>query len=248
MSRLSIKTLRCILSQYLDKYRFHQINLWSPLLFFSLSPFLVFSQEPLPSCRYDDLFTKYQNYTDWHVTLLDTIYTLPESYSPPDLVLTSEAGLSPDYKLRTIVIAPLKNLLQDAKAAGVNLELQSAYRSYSYQRTTFESWVEKEGKEAALKSSARPGHSEHQLGTAVDFREIGGKAPWDVEDFAQTPGGAWLAEHAWKYGFIMSYSQGHEDITCYIYEPWHYRYMGIEVAKAVKESGLTLRQWLWQQQ
>ncbi len=246
MSRLSIKTLRCILSQHLDKYRFRQINLWSLLLFFSFSPLLVFSQEPLPVCDYKDIPTHYQTYSDWPITLLDTIYMLPESYTPPDLVLTSEAGLSPDYKLRSLVIEPLKNLLQAAKAAGYGLELQSAYRSYSYQKTTFESWVDKEGEAAALKSSARPGHSEHQLGTSVDFREIGGKAPWDLEDFAQTPGGAWLAEHAWEYGFIMSYPKGQSSITCYIYEPWHYRYVGMDVAKAVTESGLTLREWLWQ--
>jgi zinc D-Ala-D-Ala carboxypeptidase len=221
-------------------------------LLFSLFTFhfslFTFSQEPLPTCRYDDIPTQYQNYDDWHITLLDTIYMLPESYVPPDLVLTSEAGLSSDYKLRAIVITPLKNLLQDARAAGINLELQSAYRSYSYQVTTFESWVAKQGQEAALKSSARPGHSEHQLGTAIDFREKGGQAPWDLEDFAKTPGGAWLAENAWKYGFIMSYPKSKEDLSCYIYEPWHYRYVGLEVAKMVIESNLTLREWLWQQQ
>jgi D-alanyl-D-alanine carboxypeptidase len=217
-------------------------------LFSFLFPLLTSAQEPLPPCRYDDIPTQHQNYDDWPITLLDTIYMLPESYVPPDLVLASEAGLSADYKLRSIVIKPLKNLLQDAKAAGHALEIQSAYRSFSYQKTTFEYWVEKEGQEAALKSSARPGHSEHQLGTSVDFREVGGKAPWDLEDFAQTPGGAWLAQHAWEYGFIMSYPKGKENLSCYMYEPWHYRYVGIDVARAVRESTLTLREWLWQNQ
>jgi zinc D-Ala-D-Ala carboxypeptidase len=221
-------------------------------LLFSLSPLLpfysIFAQEPLPSCRYDDILTQYQNYTDWDITLLDTIYKLPDTYAPPDLVSVNEAGLSPDYKLRTVVIEPLKKLLTDAKAAGVNLEIQSAYRSYSYQVRTFQSWVTKEGKEAALKSSARPGHSEHQLGTALDFRKIGGQAPWDLEDFAQTPTGAWLAKNAWKYGFIMSYTKGTEAVSCYIYEPWHYRYVGLQVAKDVQESGLSLREWLWKYQ
>jgi D-alanyl-D-alanine carboxypeptidase len=228
----------------------------SPLRFpFSLLslPFLLFApyslaQEPLPTCRYDDILTEHQSYDDWSITLLDTIYMLPESYAPPDLVLVSAAGLSPDYQLRKFVIEPLKELLQAANAAGHNLEIQSAYRSYSYQQTTFQFWVEKEGEAAALQSSARPGHSEHQLGTAVDFREAGGKAPWDLEDFAQTPGGAWLAEHAWEYGFIMSYPKGKSELSCYIYEPWHYRYVGLEVAKAVKASGLSLREWLWQYQ
>jgi zinc D-Ala-D-Ala carboxypeptidase len=230
--------------------------LLSPIIFrtcfllftFSFLLFPVTAQTPLPSCRYDDIITKYQDYNDWHITLLDPIYKLPDTYAPPDLVSTTEAGLTSDYKIRAIVIEPLKNLLQAASSSSSPLEIQSAYRSYSYQVTTFESWVSKEGQEAALKSSARPGHSEHQLGTALDFKEAGGKAPWDIDDFAQTPGGAWLSDHAWEYGFIMSYSKEKESLTCYIYEPWHYRYVGLEVAKAVKESGLSLREWLWNNQ
>jgi zinc D-Ala-D-Ala carboxypeptidase len=206
------------------------------------------AQDPLPPCRYDDVLTSYQNYEDWQLTLLDTIYKLPETYAPSDLASTAQAGLSPDYKLRALVIPDLTALVQAAKGVGLGLELQSAYRSYSYQERTFQYWVNKQGYEAALKSSARPGHSEHQLGTAIDFRSAGGPAPWDMEDWAATPEGSWLAQHAWEYGFVMSYPPGKQAITCYIYEPWHYRYMGRDVAKAVKESGLTLREWLWRHQ
>jgi zinc D-Ala-D-Ala carboxypeptidase len=206
------------------------------------------AQEPLPACNYDDVLTIYQDYEDWQLTLLDTIYKLPETYAPSDLVSAAEAGLAPDYKVRSLVIPDLTALVQAAKAAGVPLELQSAYRSYSYQERTFQYWVNKQGYESALQSSARPGHSEHQLGTAMDFRSAGGPAPWDLEDWATTPAGNWLAQHAWEYGFVMSYPPGKQDITCYIYEPWHYRYVGKEVAKAIKESGLTLREWLWQRQ
>ncbi len=210
-------------------------------------PLFTFSQN-LPICRYDDVLTKQQSYDAWQLTLLDTIYKLPETYAPPDLVSTSEAGLSADYKLRTLVMPDLAALVQTATAAGKELELQSAYRSYSYQEKTFQYWVSKQGKAAALQSSARPGHSEHQLGTALDFRSAGGQAPWDIDDWATTPEGAWLAAHAWEYGFIMSYPKSKQETSCYVYEPWHYRYVGREVAKAVKESGLTLREWLWQQQ
>jgi zinc D-Ala-D-Ala carboxypeptidase len=204
----------------------------------------AFSQT-LPGCAYEDVLTTHQSYDDWQRTLLDTIYKLPGTYTPPDLVSVSQAGLAQDYKLRALVIPDLALLVRAAKEADVPLEIQSAYRSYSYQERTFQYWVSKEGYEVALESSARPGHSEHQLGTAVDFRSAGGAAPWDMEDWGQTPTGAWLAEHAWEYGFVMSYPPGKQDITCYIYEPWHYRYVGKEVAKAVKESGLTLREWLW---
>jgi zinc D-Ala-D-Ala carboxypeptidase len=217
-----------------------------------LSNFLIFpfthAQEPLPACRYDDVPTRHQDYDDWRLTLLDTIYRLPESYAPTDLVLASEAGLSPDYKLRSLVISDLTALVQAANAAGVALELQSAYRSYSYQATVFEGWVKKQGEAVALQSSARPGHSEHQLGTALDFRSAGGPPAWELADWAATPEGAWLAENAWQYGFVMSYPKNKQDITCYIYEPWHYRYVGREVAKAVNDSDLTLREWLWEKQ
>lgn len=206
------------------------------------------AQEALPVCRYDDVPAKYQSYDNWQLTLLDTIYKLPEDYAPNDLVSAREAGLSPDYRLRSLVIPDLTALIQAAKDAGLGLELQSAYRSYAYQATVFQGWVKKQGEEAALQSSARPGHSEHQLGTAMDFRSAGGPAPWDLEDWATTPEGAWLAENAWQYGFVMSYPKGKQNITCYVYEPWHYRYVGKAVAKAVKESGLTLREWLWERQ
>lgn len=222
------------------------------LFIFAFSYLQIFqftlAQKPLPPCHYDDVLTTYQSYDDWQRTLLDTIYKLPENYLPPDLVSTSEAGLSPDFKLRSLVIPDLAALVRAARDAGVELELQSAYRSYSYQATVFAGWVKQQGEAAALQSSARPGHSEHQLGTAMDFRSAGGPPAWELEDWANTPEGAWLAENAWQYGFAMSYPKGKEAISCYIYEPWHYRYVGREVAKAVKESGLTLREWLWEKQ
>ena len=102
--------------------------------------------------------------------------------------------------------------------------------------------------EQALKESARPGHSEHQLGTALDFRSAAGPPAWELDDWAQTPAGAWMAEHAPRFGFVMSYPRGEEETVCYAYESWHYRYVGRDVARTVRESGLTLREWLWQQQ
>lgn len=205
------------------------------------------AQRSLPPCRYDDVTTFHMGYDDWKTTLLDTLYSLPVTYVPPDLVSVEEAGLDGPFKVRALLLEDLKALVA-AAPAGAGLELQSAYRSYDYQRRTFEYWVAQEGADAALTSSARAGHSEHQLGTAVDFRSVGGPAPWDLDDWALTPAGAWLAENAWRYGFVMSYPEGKRDLTCYIYEPWHYRYVGRETAKAVKESGLTLREWLWEKQ
>lgn len=210
--------------------------------------FMTFSQ-PLPQCLYESRLTPHHGYDDWQRTLLDTLYKLPEDYVPPDLVPVSQTGYSTFAgQVRAFVIPSLTELLRDAAAAGVPLEIQSAYRSYSYQASTFSYWRQTIGEEAALASSARAGHSEHQLGTAVDFRSKDGPPAWELDDWAQTPAGAWVAENAHHYGFIMSYPRNKREITCYIYEPWHYRYIGVETAQAVIESGLTLREWLWQQQ
>ncbi len=203
---------------------------------------------PLPACGYEDRPAALTDYESWPYTLLDTLYTLPETYAPEDLVPVSDAGVGTDeMKIRSVVTPDLQALLADAEAADVGLEVQSAYRSYSYQEMTFAFWTEKDGLEAALKTSARPGHSEHQLGTALDFRSAGGPAAWDLPDWRATPEGAWLAENAVRFGFVMSYPEGEEAVTCYSYEPWHYRYVGHEVAAEIKASGLTLREWLWRQ-
>lgn len=204
---------------------------------------------PLPQCGYEDRAAALNGYADWPHTLLDTLYKLPESYAPEDLVPVSDAGVGTDTMyVRGVVMPDLQALLAEAEAAEVRLEVQSAYRSYSYQETTFAYWVAQDGLEAALKTSARPGHSEHQLGTALDFRSAGGDPAWELADWRETPEGAWLAENAARFGFVMSYPKGKEAVTCYSYEPWHYRYVGRGVAAEVEASGLTLREWLWQRQ
>lgn len=207
------------------------------------------SAAPLPACTYEDRPAALTGYGDWPYTLLDTLYRLPESYAPGDLVPVSDAGVGTDVMLiRSLVMPDLQALLAEAEAAGIGLEVQSAYRSHSYQITTFDYWVAQDGLQSALKTSARPGHSEHQLGTALDFRSADGPPAWELADWRDTLEGAWLAENASRFGFVMSYPEGKEDVTCYSYEPWHYRYVGREVAAEVQKSGLTLREWLWQQQ
>lgn len=199
-----------------------------------------------PPCGYDDLPAPRADYDAYPYTLLDTLHALPPEYAPPDLVPASEAGLAGDHRVRRVVLADLRELVAAAAANGTPIELQSAYRSYAYQERTFRYWVERDGYEYALRSSARAGHSEHQLGTAIDVRSEGGVAPWSLEDWAATPAGGWMAENAWRFGFVMSYPAGGEAVTCYVYEPWHYRYVGRDVARRVRESGLPLRAWLWE--
>lgn len=199
----------------------------------------------VPQCEYLDEAAALTQYDDWQYTLVDTVYRLPADYEPPDLVPLTRAGFSDERLVRELMIDDLRQLRQDAEAAGHPVEIQSAYRSYGYQEQTFAYWVAQEGREAALGSSARPGHSEHQLGTAVDLRSAGGAAPWDLDDWGATAAGSWVMQNAWRYGFVLSYPEGSRDLTCYIYEPWHYRYVGKDVAAAIHESGLTPREWLW---
>jgi D-alanyl-D-alanine carboxypeptidase len=198
-----------------------------------------------PACRYDDLLTFHRDLASWRISLLDTIYMLPSSYAPGDLVDSSAAGLNRGYPIRAILLDDLSAMVRDARAAGVSLAVVSGYRSHAQQASTFQYWVDVAGYEAALRTSARAGHSEHQLGTTLDFTTAGGASPWEYADWAATREGAWMAANAWRYGFVMSYPRGSFAQTCYDYEPWHYRYVGRDLAARIQSSGLTPRQVLW---
>lgn len=199
----------------------------------------------LPACRYDDVPAPRGAAESWATTLLDTIYMLPPSYAPSDLVSTSSAGLNGGHSVRSVVRADLAALAAGARSAGHPLAVVSAYRSHATQATTFQHWVNVAGYEAALLRSARPGHSEHQLGTTLDVTHAGGSAPWNYADWATHPTGAWMRDNAWRYGFVMSYPKGSFGVTCYDYEPWHYRFFGRFLAREIHLSGLTSREWLW---
>jgi zinc D-Ala-D-Ala carboxypeptidase len=202
---------------------------------------------PLPACDYVDLPTARAGVDSWATTVLDTVFMLPSGYRPTDLVDTAGAGLNSGFLIRAIALDDLSAMVAAAKADGAQLEIQSSYRSYASQVFTFNGWTSQVGYGGALRVSARPGHSEHQLGTAIDFRSVGGPSPFSVADWAQTREGAWLAANAWRFGWIMSYPKGTAARSCYEYEPWHYRYYGRQIAKAIHDSGLTAREWLWSQ-
>lgn len=205
----------------------------------------VSAADALPACRVADTLTPYRELTDWRRTLVDLTYRVTSGYKPTDLRSTADAGLNGGYSVRAILLDDLRAMAAAARAADARFSVQSAYRSYATQVSTFDYWVSVYGYSKALTLSARPGHSEHQLGTAIDFRSYGGGAPWDHDDWATTRAGAWLKANAWRYGFIMSYPKGKSTVTCYAYEPWHYRYLGRERAAKLHESGLTIREALW---
>ena len=123
------------------------------------------------------------------------------------------------------------------KASGYDMKLLSGYRSYEKQREVFAYWCSVDGEEKAKTYSALPGQSEHQTGLAIDISSLS-------QDYGKTAEGKWLAQNCWKYGFIIRYPKGKENITGYIYEPWHVRYLGISTAKLVYDSKLTLEEFL----
>lgn len=126
-----------------------------------------------------------------------------------------------------------------AKEEGLNLWIRSGFRSYQDQVVVYNGWVQRDGKAVADTYSARPGYSEHQTGLAMDINSIS-------NSFANTEEYRWLQENAYKYGFIMRYLEGKESVTGYIYEPWHYRYVGVELAKELYNNGnwITLEEYL----
>ncbi|HEX2627157.1 MAG TPA: M15 family metallopeptidase [Candidatus Limnocylindrales bacterium] len=200
----------------------------------------------LPTCRYDDILTSPRGYSDWQHTLVDTILRVTKGYVPPDLVPVTEAGLAGSKKtIRAIAVDDLRAMADAARAAGSPIGVQSSYRSYAEQQAVFDGWVANLGYKEALKVSARPGHSEHQLGLAIDFRSDPPTPLTLHTDWESTPAGLWMAAHAWEYGWVMSYPKGDIKRTCYSYEPWHFRYVGRELAAQIHESGLTTREYLW---
>ncbi|AOV09054.1 hypothetical protein BI350_02900 [Sporosarcina ureilytica] len=120
----------------------------------------------------------------------------------------------------------------------------STYRSFEYQTELYKRYVDRDGVEEADRYSARPGYSEHQTGLAFDIGEVNKEQDWATSRFGETDAGKWLAENAHLYGFIMRYPEGKEFITGYMYESWHFRYVGLEVAKDIYENDTTLEEYL----
>ena len=157
------------------------------------------------------------------ILIVNKSYPLPSTYGPGDL--TDECA------------SAFEEMREAAAEQGLELYVSSGFRSYELQSSLYQRYCDNDGQEAADTYSARPGHSEHQTGLAIDLNTI-------TSDFAYTAEGQWVAEHCWEYGFILRYPADKVDITGYMYEPWHIRYLGKATAKAVYESGLCLEEYL----
>jgi D-alanyl-D-alanine carboxypeptidase len=164
---------------------------------------------------------------------------LPQDYVPPDLERLPPAVTDGGTRLlRAEAAAAFVRMAAAARAEGLTLVVVSAYRSYAEQAVTYQLEVARYGKVQADRQVALPGRSEHQLGTTVDLStpRLGNRLD---DGLADLPEGRWLEAHAWEYGFVLSYPDGQEEITGYRYEPWHYRYVGVEVARFIRQSGRT---------
>jgi D-alanyl-D-alanine carboxypeptidase len=147
------------------------------------------------------------------------------SFNPSGLLLRSEARIA------------FEDMCWEAERKGIHLQAISTFRSFDYQKQIYlknymPDMVMQDYQAVRDKVSARAGHSEHQTGLAVDINDL-------EETFADTPEGRWLAANSYVYGFVLRYPKGKESITGYDYEPWHYRYLGRELAWKVYQSNLT---------
>lgn len=152
-------------------------------------------------------------------------YALPSSYAPGSL-------------LNTFMDA-FYNMQSAATNEGISLSIISGYRSYTTQQNLYQNYVNRDGKALADTYSARAGHSEHQTGLAADINSLD-------QGFINTFEGKWLNDNCYKYGFIIRYPKGKENITGYMYEPWHIRYVGIEMATSLYNNGnwISLEEYL----
>lgn len=197
-----------------------------------------------PPCAYGDVLATALSAAEWQRTVLDSTYRLPADYRPDDLVDSKAAGLNPGFQIRAVIVDDLAAMATAARAAKAPFNLLSGYRSYASQLATYKAFVAQEGIDGGLASAARPGHSEHQLGTVLDLGSAGPLGTAST-DWGQSIAGAWLKANAWQHGFVLSYPADLTSVSCYKYEPWHYRYVGRPIAAEVHALGITLREYLW---
>jgi zinc D-Ala-D-Ala carboxypeptidase len=198
---------------------------------------------PPPDCVEGDTPVQQDPLTEWQSVIVDPGRALPSDFAPPDLVNVSEAGFPLGTAVRGFVIEDLGALRAAAEENGTPISVIVGFRSYHDQVDLYSRRQDQLGETETRSRVAQPGHSEHQLGTAIDVTDEGAT---DVDQqWGSTPTGQWIAANAPKYGFVVSYPPGAIDRTCFDYEPWHLRYVGRERAAQVLDSGRTLREVLY---
>ncbi|MDY3722307.1 MAG: M15 family metallopeptidase [Treponema sp.] len=173
--------------------------------------------------------------------LIDKKHAVGSDYVPRDLVPVKGNELwnvsRNDLSLRPEAYAALEDLSRAALNDGIKLLVSSTYRSYQYQEGLFNRYVKQDGLELAERYSARPGTSQHQLGVAIDFGSI-------TDDWGDTKMGKWVYDHAADFGWSLSFPQGYEDVTGYMWECWHFRYIGKEACRFQKKWFGNIQQFM----
>lgn len=184
------------------------------------------------------------------LTIVTLTYGLSRDFVPDGLVnlsdyLSNDVTLGYPTQLRRLAVGPLVDMIEAMHAEGLEPVIISGYRSYSAQAIARQKWAEKEPDRVNI-LSAPAGFSEHQLGTVIDFGSPELTDLVGVEDiefhtyFYKTSEGTWLLDNAHKYGFTLSYPFEATEVTGFFYEPWHYRYVGEEMATLLREEGVSL--------
>ena len=178
------------------------------------------------------------------LVLVNKEYTISRDYYPTDMVdIDGSLSTNQNLKVKREAYDAYLAMLKDAQAEGLNFCICSAYRGFEVQESLYYNSLASNGKEYTDKMFAYPGRSEHHTGYAIDVTSA--SMNWGLsQDYADYPDGAWIAEHCDEYGFIIRYPKGKEDITGYMYEPWHIRYVGVEIAKEITEAGITFEEYL----
>jgi len=182
----------------------------------------------------------------WYVggiLVVNKTYSIPSDYVPEGYAMPMqdkvENRMLPEAQEKFV---EMQKAFKEENPDAKGFKIQSGYRSYLTQNRLYTNYVSKHGQAYADTYSARPGHSEHQTGLAADLNVVGTSTLY--ESIKDTTEGKWLAANSWKYGFILRYPEGKTPVTGYIFEPWHFRYVGVEAATAVYESGLSLEEFL----
>jgi D-alanyl-D-alanine carboxypeptidase len=192
----------------------------------------------------DDLVVAYDTTRASSLTVVVTKHRPldPVSYEPADLVAVRGVPGGGDQQMRTEAAAAMTRMYEAANAAGAPFGLLTAYRSYGFQQGVYGSDARLLGTAEADRRVARPGYSEHQTGLTADINDV--PANRLRQTFGASAAGTWVREHAHEYGFIVSYPDGFEAVTGYLYEPWHIRYVGTAVSTDMHDTGVrTLQEY-----
>ncbi|WP_245884829.1 M15 family metallopeptidase [Glaciihabitans tibetensis] len=199
---------------------------------------VVAPPEPPPPASFDRAARSVDDPTSLWVVANKVRPLNPVDWVPPDLA-TVPVAYQNQQPLRLEAGNALVAMFAAAASEGAGgMQMQSAYRSYDRQVSVYAGWVSRLGQAQADAQSARPGYSEHQTGLAVDISPIPLSCALDA-CFGSTPQGIWLAENAWRFGFLLRYPADKVDVTGYTFEPWHFRYIGVELSTEMHTAAVS---------